>query len=257
MQPGELDRFVDEHLTVAAVMVPIAEPLPAQMHAEEARGELQRNEFDLALVDDERLEIVMLKRLKQLKMRAELERPVREFAESPQRDRLIEASLPIRQVVGRLMHRTDPLLVVGATGITHIVTVADFAGVAGTAVVLSFVLAVDRGLNQLLSTHADKAVDAVGDKERVEADERRRRAETEGAALELIDYLSMGARFRALRALGLHREHQLGDVEEHRLLLRVRNQAAHHGLADPDEALRAVATAEWMLQRLTAAGSAD
>ena len=250
--PAELDRFVDEHLTAAAVMAPIAPPLPAATRALEARRQLKANEFDLSLVEDERLRIVSVRKLNSLS-REQLARPALEFAESPRRDRLIEPSLPIRHVVGKLLASSEPLLVVGESGISHIITVADFAGVAGTAVVLSFLLAVDRGLNGLLLRRADDALGAVTDKQRSEVEERRRRAQAEGAALDLVDYLSMGARFTALRKLGLHREFELGSKDDHKLLLDVRNQAAHHGLSHPDTALHAVATAEWMLVRLAAA----
>jgi hypothetical protein len=49
----ELGRFVREHLTAAAVMVELAPPLPTTMRALEARRYLDRNDFDLALVDDD------------------------------------------------------------------------------------------------------------------------------------------------------------------------------------------------------------
>lgn len=46
----QLDHVVDQHLTAAAVMVEISEPLPAAMLASEAERELSAKEFDLSLV---------------------------------------------------------------------------------------------------------------------------------------------------------------------------------------------------------------
>jgi hypothetical protein len=188
---NELGRFVREHLTVAAVMVELAPPLPTTMRALEARRYLDRNDFDLALVDDERLRVVMRSRLRRL-ARAELGRHVSELAESPKRERLIERTLPIRDIVRKLLADQEPLPVVASAGVTHLVTRADFAGVAGTAVVLAYLLALDRALNELLRGHSAQALEQLSAKRLQEAEERRDLATSEGAALELIDYLSMG-----------------------------------------------------------------
>lgn len=72
-----------------------------------------------------------------------------------------------------------------------------------------------------------------------------------GAALDLVDYLSTGARFRALTQLDLDERFDLGSRADQKLVLDARNDAAHHGLSDPYAALHAIATAEWMLDRLT------
>src|SRR5437016_5167626 len=101
-QVSDLDRFVDQHLTAAAVMVQLAQPLPPMLRALGARRELKSKEFDLALVDDSQLKIVRLRRLNALTRREELAQPTIDFAESPRRDRLIERTLPIREVVKRL-----------------------------------------------------------------------------------------------------------------------------------------------------------
>lgn len=78
------------------------------------------------------------------------------------------------------MAHSEPLLVVAESGITHIVTVADLAGVAGTAVVLSFLLEVDRRVNELLRGRADQALASVTDKQRSDAEEHCQRAQAEG-----------------------------------------------------------------------------
>ncbi len=160
-----------------------------------------------------------------------------EVADSPRRDRLIEPALPVREVVRKLRLDNEPLLVLGEGGVTHIVTVADFAGVAGTAVVLSFLLAVDRAINEFLRPQATQVLEAISPARRKEAEDRRTSAEAEGAALELIDYLSMGDRFAALRKLRLHLQFDLGTREDHQLMVRVRNDAAHRELSDPSGSL--------------------
>ena len=235
----ELDRPVGEHLTAAALMVEIAAAFPPATRAYDARRELEHKDFDLALVDDNRLSVVTRSRLERLATREDLAQPVLELAQSPRRDRLIEQSLPVREVARKLRLDSEPLLVVGASGVTHIVTVADFAGVAGTAVALSFLLAVDRGLNELLRPRAGEVIEAISEEEREDAEGRRARAEADSAALELIDYLSMGARFFALRTLGLHRAFDLCTAQEHKLMLQIRNEAAHRGLSDPSASLQA------------------
>lgn len=116
---------------------------------------------------------------------------------------------------------------------------------------LSFLLAVDRALSELLLARAEQeTLESVTAKQREDAEALRQRAAAEGAALHLIDYLSMGARFTALRKLGLHERLKLGSRDDRKVLLDVRNQAAHHGVADPDQALDALERAEWMLKRL-------
>ena len=236
-------------------MVPIAEPIRREVTACAARDELVANGFDLALVEGERLQIVTLKRLKQLERTDELDASVVDFGESPHRDRLIEASMPIRKVVGRLMHRSEPLLVVGERGVTHIVTIADFAGVAGTAVVLSFMLAVDRALNELLRPHAKRAMRLIGEDQRGGAEKRQAKAAKTGAALDIIDYLTMGDRIFALRSLDLLAGLGLSPGDE-TLLLDTRNKAAHLGLSEPYEAMRAIGVAEAALDQLADARSA-
>jgi hypothetical protein len=247
---GELSRFVGEHLTAAAVMVGIDEPLPASMRALQARRHLENMDFDVALVDDERLRVVTRARLRQLRRREELGRPLLDFAESPRRDRLIVQTLPIRDAARKLLQDSEPLLVVGDAGVTHIITLADFAGVAGTAVALSFLVAVDGALNELLLRHREQALAALTPEQREKAEELRSKAEAEGAALDLIDYLSMGARLSVLRKLRLHQQLNLGRWEDHELLRTVRNEAAHRTLSDPARALQAINKAEWMLERL-------
>jgi hypothetical protein len=189
--------------------------------------------------DDERLRVLARKRLRTL-TRAELAQPVRDFAESPRRDRLIEQSLPVRDVTKKLLRDSEPLLVVGESGVTHIINVADFAGAAGTAVALAFLVAVDSALNELLLRHRDEAVAALTDAQRADAEDRRATAEREGAALDLIDYLTMGVRLTVMRKLHLNEKYDLGFRDEHELLRRVRNEAAHGSLADPARGLRAM-----------------
>ena len=183
------------------------------MRALEARRYLDRNDFDLAIVDDERLYVVMRRSLRGLG-RTDLSRTITELAESPKRERLIERTLPIREVAFKLLADQDPLLVVGSAGATHLVTRADFAGVTGTAVVLAYLLAVDRGLNELLHAYGDPALSQLSPDRLEEAKERRERAAREGAALELLDYLGMGSRFIIIRKLGLNRRLGLGMRED-------------------------------------------
>ena len=252
--PSDLHRFVEEHLTAAAVMVELESPLARSTQGLDAQRYLNRNDFDLALVDDERLRVLLRARLHRLS-RADLELPIAELAESPKRDRLIERTLPIRDVVRKLLADPEPLLVVGAAGVTHVVTRADLAGVAGTAVVLAYLLTLDRGLNVLLRTYETQALAAIPLERLKEAEERRETALNEGAALELLDYLGMSSRFTLIRKLGLHREFDLGMKDDHDLLLRTRNAAAHGVLYDPEAALQAVEKAEELLDRLNEAGA--
>jgi hypothetical protein len=246
----QLERFSGEHLTAAALMVKLAPPLDPSIRALAARQELEEKEFDLALVDDERLLTITRTQLRTLS-RANLSRPVREFAQSPRRDRLIEASLPIRQVAAKLAEVNDPLLVVGNGGATHVVTLSDFGGVAGTAVVLSYVVAVDGLLNDLLHLHAERTWQSLRDDDRAAATRLHHQAEQDGGALELIDYRTMGMRLRALRRLGLHREHDLLDTEQHKVLLNVRNKSAHSSIGDQRQAIQAIEISEKLIGRLS------
>jgi len=219
------------------------------MRALEARRYLDQTDFDLALVDDERLRVLMRGRLRRLG-RADLGRPIAEVADSPKRDRLIERTLPIRDVVHKLLADSEPLLVVGDAGATHVVTRADFGGVAGTAVVLAYLLALDRGLNELIRSYQARALALVPPDRLKEAEERREKASREGAALELLDYLGMGSRFTLIRKLRLHKDFDLGAKHDHDLLLRTRNAAAHGVLSDPEAALQTVEKAEVLLDHL-------
>ena len=246
---SELRRFVEEHLTAASVMVALAPPIPRGMSAHSARAHLKAKGYDLALFDDEELRVVTLTRLARLK-RDDLIRPASEFAETPRRSRLIARTLPLREVVRKLRADPEPLLVVGDSGVTHLVTIADFGGVAGTVASLSFLMAVDQGLNELLLQRPDETLFALTPTQERDADERRKQAEARGAELHLIDYLSMGTRLAVVRRLKLNLEFDLGTKDEHDLLLSVRNDAAHRTLSDPQQALVAIESAERILERL-------
>jgi hypothetical protein len=89
----ELARFLDEHLTATAVMVPIAETLDPTQLIGEALGFLEENDFDLALVNGERL-LVLFREAARQAAAATPSRHAGEVAESPRRDRAIERKLP-------------------------------------------------------------------------------------------------------------------------------------------------------------------
>src|ERR1035441_7682211 len=99
---SDLRRFVEKHLTAAAMMVEIAPPIAKTMTAFSARKQLRAESFDVALVEDGRLRVLALARLEALK-KVDLDKPALEFAESPRRDRLIEAALPLREVARKLL----------------------------------------------------------------------------------------------------------------------------------------------------------
>lgn len=121
---------------------------------------------------------------------------------------------------------------------------------------MRYLLTLDRGLNDLLRNHEERALALVSSVRLKEAEERRARAEREGAALELLDYLGMGSRFTLVRRLGLATELQLGKKDVHDRLLRTRNAAAHGVLSDPEVALQAVEDAERLLERISEAAHA-
>jgi hypothetical protein len=117
---AELSQLVGKHLTAAALMVELDAPLDPSMRALEARRYLDRNDFDLMLIDVDELKIVTRSRLRLL-TREQLASMVIGFAEGPSRSRLIEQTLPIREVARKLLADTSPLLVVGPGGVTHLV----------------------------------------------------------------------------------------------------------------------------------------
>jgi hypothetical protein len=86
-------------------MVPIAETLDPTQLIGEALGFLEENDFDLALVNGERL-LVLFREAARQAAAATPSRHAGEVAESPRRDRVIERTLPVRQVTHKL--REDP-----------------------------------------------------------------------------------------------------------------------------------------------------
>jgi hypothetical protein len=251
---SELARFLSEDLTAAAVMVPINDPIDPGQRVRDAYHYLKENKFDLALVSGDRLLVLS----QAAAGRAAATTPTRhvcEVAESPRRDRVIERTLPLRQVTSKLREDRYPLLVVGGDAITHIINVADFAGVAGTAAALMALLTLDLRLNALLLTQADDAWRALNRDQRKNAQYWQRKAADKRAELESpLNYLSMSTRLQLVRTLGLAEGFGLGTEDQHEMLVNTRNAAAHGELHDPVAALRATDLAEQLLERLDHAG---
>ncbi len=242
----ELARFLDEHLTAQTVMVPIAEPLDPTLLIGKALEFLEENDFDLALVDSERL-LVLFREAARHAAAATPSRHAGEVAESPRRDRVIERTLPLRQVTRKL--RDDPyhpLLVIGDDAITHIIAVADFAGAAGTAAVAMGLLTLDVKLNSLLLTerYRDAAWQALDDQQRKQAEKWQEKAGDQQLP-DPLNYLSMSWRLQIVRALEL----PIGTDDQHTMLINTRN-AAFHGLHDPHTALAALDLAEQLLEQV-------
>ncbi len=89
----KLTRFLGEHLTAAAVMVPIDAPIDPRQPVRHAHAYLAEKNFDVVLVDSDRLLILT----REAAMRAAATTPsplVGEVAQPPQRDRVIEQTLP-------------------------------------------------------------------------------------------------------------------------------------------------------------------
>jgi len=247
---SELARFLSEDLTAAAVMVPINDPIGPDERVIDAHHYLAENKFDLALVSGDRL-LVLSQAAAGQAAATTPSRPAGEVAESPRRDRVIERTLPLRQVTSKLRQDRYPLLVVGGDAITHIINVADFAGVAGTAAALMALLTLDLRLNALLLTRADDAWRALNSEQRRSAKKWQRKAAAKHAELESpLNYLSMSTRLQLVRTLGLAEELDLGTEDEHEMLVETRNAAAHGELHDPVAALQATDLAEQLLERL-------
>lgn len=248
----ELSRFLGEHLTAAAVIVPIDTPIDPDQPVSDARDYLAEKGFDVALMGGDRLLVLTKEAAEQaaVSARSPLAGAV---AQSPPRDRVIERTLPLRQVTRKLRNGRHPLLVVGGDAITHIITVADFAGVAGTAAVLLALLTLDAKLNALLLCHENQAWQALEPKQQRAAENYKRKAAKQGGELASpLNYLSMFWRLQLVRALGLAEQFDLGTEEEHTLLFETRNATAHV-LHEPAQTLRALELAEQLLERVDSA----
>jgi hypothetical protein len=132
------------------------------------------------------------------------------------------------------------LLVVGGGGVTHIITRADFAGVAGTAVVLACLTVLDAEMDRFIQADLNRVRDLMGSlttKQIEDAEANRRRASRQDAGLTLASYVGFAVRLRAMAE-----QHWVEGfaVEESDLdmMIRVRNSAAHgEEFSNPSESL--------------------
>jgi hypothetical protein len=247
---AELVRFLGEHLTAQAVMVPAHEPIDPHQPIHQAYDHLERHQFDYALVGGGWL-LVLSQQAAKHAAATTPSRTAGKVAQSPRRSHVIERTLPLREVTDKLRDDPHPLLVVGGDTITHIITRADFAGVAGTAAVLMTLLTLDAKLNALLLDRRDAAWNALKRQQQRLAEDRQKKAADRHVELDSpLHYLSMTMRLQLIRDLGLAEQFGLGTRAEHETLTEIRNDAAHHGSHDPMQALRVLDLAERILDQV-------
>jgi hypothetical protein len=250
----ELMRFLGEHLTAEAVMVPAHDPIDPDQPIRQAHDHLERHQFDFALVGGDRLLLLSQQAAKQAAAASSPSRTAGEVAQSPRRSHVVERTLPLREVTVKLRDDPHPLLVVGGDTITHIITRADFAGVAGTAAVLMTLLTLDVKLNALLLDRRDVAWNALSREQQAQAEGLQKKAANRHVELDSpLHYLSMTTRLQLVRDLGLAEQFGLGTQPEHETLVNTRNDAAHRGLHDPIEALGVLNLAERILDQVDSA----
>ena len=248
----ELHRLMDEVLDARWVSVPLDDPLPKDLSTNEAFKRLNHLDYDLAIVELPTVEVITREELA-VAAKADPDAPISRYAGSPQRSRLIDRTLPLRDVIDLFRDDHSPLLVVGHGGVNEIITVADFAGVSGTAVTLTALTLLDADIDRLLHetpARQYEAFKALSDDERKAAERLADTAQDYGARLSALSYASFGARLDALRRIG-----PIGHVhvpgQDAKLLRDVRNHTAHgQQLGDPTEALAALRAALTLLSAI-------
>jgi hypothetical protein len=112
-------KLVHEHLTASMIMVPLDEPIDAAWSVGEGLKYLERQGFDLALLNREDVRIVYREQLKSVPP-AKRNQRVTSYSASPRANRLVEHTLDFGEVAKRLIDDRIPLLVVGRNGLEHI-----------------------------------------------------------------------------------------------------------------------------------------
>jgi hypothetical protein len=133
---AEALRLVHEHLTASMIMVPLEPAIDPSTPIGEVLEYLENKGFDLALLSTAEVRIVYRNRLRDVPV-AKRGAAVRQRAESPRGDRLVEHTLELGDVARRLLEDRVPLLVIGRRGPEHIVTISDFTRPAGQAGILA------------------------------------------------------------------------------------------------------------------------
>jgi hypothetical protein len=226
-------------LEARLIAVQLAAPLDGAMSVSEAITHLVERQFDLALIDDPGLRIVRLRTLRD----ADPGLSICEVSEAPRRSQLVEGSMPMGMVVEKLTLDSEPLLVVGHLGVTHVITVADFASVAGTAVVLTAMTVLDAEMDAHIQSDQNrcmKLMSNLDDKERDRVVKRQARANKDGAQLPLASYVGFTSRLATISGQKWVPGFTLDD-DQFQLLERVRNSTAHGArLQNSRDALRAL-----------------
>jgi hypothetical protein len=216
------------------LMVPLAEPLQADLSVSAALAYLEQNDFDLALLDGDDVRILY---------RATLatyggpDTAVTSLASSPRVDRLIEHTLELGEIARRLRDNDLPLLVVGRQGPEYLITRSDFTRPAGQAAALAVLAALDSELDALIRPHEAEVWERLDPERQKVIDGRVADARRRNEDVGRLSFLTFGERLGAVRALDLSRELNLplGSEDEHVRLTKVRNDIAHgrtpHGAA--------------------------
>lgn len=210
------------------VMVPLEAPLEADLPSHEALKRLEENEFDLSLVQSDEIRVVYRHLLAQLGER-KLGLPIKANSSPPRIDRVIEHSLELGVVAQRLAADPVPLLVVDRNGPSYIVTRSDFTRAAGQLGVLAVLAALDAALDVLIAPYDEEGWLTLTDDERESLAGIAERASQRGEDLPPMRFLSLGARLRVVRNLGLGERlgMNLGSQSDHELVTDVRNDIAH------------------------------
>ena len=254
---AEALKLVNEHLNASMIMVPLEPSVDPSTSISEVLEYLEDKGFDLALLSTSEVRIVYRDRLRTVPLDRR-DAAVRQRAESPRGDRLVEHTLELGEIARRLLDDRIPLRVIGRTGPEHIVTLSDFTRPAGQAGILAVLAVLDAQLDEFLRPH-DHEVWALLSLERRRAlnklVDRARRRDSE---VPRLGYLTLRERFEAVRRLRLDRRYEIdfGVEEEHIGITAVRNDIAHgREVEDSRSAVGALASAERLLERLAEAAT--
>jgi hypothetical protein len=249
---AEALKLVHEHLTASMIMVPLEPAIDPSTPIGEVLEYLEDKGFDLALLSTAEVRIVYRNRLRDVPL-TRRDAAVRQRAESPRGDRLVEHTLELGDVARRLLEDRVPLLVIGRRGPEHVVTISDFTRPAGQAGILAVLAVLDAQLDEFLRPHDHEAWALLPTARRREVERLVDRAKRRDAEVPRLGYLNLRERFEAVRRLRLDRRYEieLGNEAQHVMITAVRNDIAHgREVDDPHAAIAALATAESYLTQL-------
>jgi hypothetical protein len=233
-------------------MVPLDTPIDPSKTVGDVLEYLERNGFDLALLDDREVRVVYRDDLRHVPSEKHHVR-VRGYSASPRANRLVEHSLDLGEVAERLIADRTPLLVVGRNGPEYIVTEADFTRPAGQAGIIAVIAVMDAELDAFLRPHDHEVWAVLTSKRRREIESLVDRARRRDAEVPRLGYLTLTERLELVRRLRLDRRYgiELGAQVEHELVVSIRNDIAHgREVRDGSAAMKALACAERYLDRL-------